>query len=69
MSYPVGALPVVPLRNTVIFPGITQTLKVGRDKSKKAVDFSTNKDRWIFTVTQKDSDELIDLEKTFILLG
>lgn len=69
MSYPVGALPVVPLRNTVIFPGITQTLKVGRDKSKKAVDFSTNKDRWIFTVTQKDSDELIDLEKNLHSFG
>lgn len=69
MSYPVGALPVVPLRNTVIFPGITQTLRVGRDKSKKAVDFSTNKDHWIFTVTQKDSEELIDIEKNLHSFG
>lgn len=69
MSYPVGALPVVPLRNTVIYPGITQTLKVGRDKSKKAIDLSKNTDRWIFTVTQKDSEELVDLESSLYSFG
>lgn len=69
MSYPVGALPVVPLRNTVIFPGITQTLKVGRDKSKKAIDLSSHTDRWIFTVLQKGSEDSKNTAFNFHSIG
>ncbi|MBL7542264.1 MAG: endopeptidase La [Bdellovibrionaceae bacterium] len=62
MSYPVGLLPVLPLKNTVIYPGITQTLRVGRDKSKKAVDLSSAQDGWIFAVAQKDAEANIESE-------
>lgn len=62
MTYPVGSLPVLPLKNTVIYPGITQTLRVGRDKSKRAVDLSSSKDSWIFAVAQKDAEGNLDSE-------
>lgn len=60
MSLPVGALTVLPLKNTVIYPGITQTLRVGREKSKKAVDLAAQKGEWIFAVAQKNAEGNID---------
>lgn len=62
MSLPVGSLTVLPLKNTVIYPGITQTLRVGREKSKKAVDLSAQKGNWIFAVAQKNGEGGIDSE-------
>ena len=52
MSMPTGAIPVLPLKNTVIYPSVTQTLRVGRDKSIKAVDAASLKNNWILTVAQ-----------------
>ncbi len=60
MSMPVGAIPILPLKNTVIYPGVTQTLRVGRDKSIKAVDQAILKNHWILTVTQKHPEQLVD---------
>lgn len=69
MSYPVGSLPVLPLRNTVIYPGITQTLRVGRDKSKRAVDLAAKNGNWIFAVSQKVVDGNIDSESDLNSIG
>lgn len=60
MSIPTGSFSVLPLKNTVIFPGVTQALKVGRDKSVKAVDIAKTKNNWIVTLTQKDPSKPID---------
>lgn len=47
-------LPILPLRNTVLFPGVVFPITVGRDKSIKLVkDASRNKSE-IGVVTQKD---------------
>jgi ATP-dependent Lon protease len=35
-----GDIPVLPLRNTVLFPGVVLPITVGRDKSIKAVNDS-----------------------------
>lgn len=60
MSMPVGAIPVLPLKNTVLYPGITQTLRVGRDKSLKAVDAALLRDNWIVTLAQRHPDKTIE---------
>lgn len=60
MSIPTGSLPVLPLKNTVIYPGVTQALKVGRDKSIKAVDMSQEKNNWIVTIAQKNPEKNIE---------
>ncbi len=48
-------LPVLPLKDTVIFPYIILPLSVGRDKSVLAVDQALAENRIIMLVTQKDA--------------
>src|SRR5215813_7239419 len=49
-------LPVLPLRNTVLFPGVVLPITVGRDKSIKAVNDAYRGDKLIGVVAQKDSN-------------
>ncbi len=46
-------LPLLPVRDTVIFPYMILPLFVGRESSIKAVDEALAKDRMIFLATQK----------------
>lgn len=48
-------LPILPLRNTVLFPGVVIPITVGRDKSIKAVNDAYKTDKMIGVVAQKDS--------------
>lgn len=46
---------LLPLRNTVLFPGVVLPITVGRDKSIKAVQEAYKADKLIAVVAQKDS--------------
>src|SRR3954463_10210464 len=48
-------LPVLPLRNTVLFPGVVLPITVGRDKSIKAVNDSYKSNKLIGVLAQIDS--------------
>ncbi len=48
-------IPLLPLRNTVLFPGVVIPITVGRDKSIKAVTDAYKADKLIGVVSQKDS--------------
>jgi ATP-dependent Lon protease len=49
-------LPILPLRNTVLFPGVVLPITVGRDKSIKAVNEAYKSDKLIGVVAQKDAN-------------
>ena len=51
-------LPLVPLRDMVLFPSITTSVFVGRDKSIKALSEAMAADKKIFLTTQKDPEVL-----------
>jgi ATP-dependent Lon protease len=51
------SLPVLPLRDIVIFPFMIVPLYVSRDKSVKAVDSALSDNRMICLVSQKDQDK------------
>ena len=51
-------LPLVPLRDMVLFPSIITPVFVGRDKSIKALSEAVAADKKIFLTTQKDPDVL-----------
>jgi ATP-dependent Lon protease len=59
-------LPLLPLRNTVLFPGVVLPITVGRDKSIKAVNDAYKADKLVGVIAQKDSNvedpEVNDLE-------
>ncbi len=50
------SLPVLPLRNTVLFPGVVLPITVGRDKSIKAVNDAYKLDKLIGVLAQKDAN-------------
>ena len=47
-------LPLLPVRDVVIFTDMLLPLFVGREKSVRAVESAVSKDRFIFVATQKD---------------
>jgi len=47
-------LPILPLKNTVLFPGIVTPITVGRDKSIRAVQKAYEENRYIGVLSQKD---------------
>ena len=51
-------LPLVPLRDTVLYPHVTTSVFVGREKSIKALSESMGADKRIFLTTQKDPEVL-----------
>ena len=60
-------LPILTLRNTVLFPGVVIPITVGRDKSIKAVTDAYKADKMVGVVAQKDSNieepQIADLER------
>jgi ATP-dependent Lon protease len=50
-------IPILPLRNTVLFPGVVIPITVGREKSIQLIKEYYKKDRIIGTVTQRDANK------------
>jgi ATP-dependent Lon protease len=50
-------LPVLPLRGTVIFPGITAPIAAGRPGTLRAIEAALKGDRVVFAVAQRDNTE------------
>ncbi len=49
-------LPLVPLKNTVIFPGAVVTLNIGREKSIDAIKDANDADRLFIAATQREAE-------------
>lgn len=50
-------LPILPLRNNVLFPGVVIPITVGRDKSIKLIQEANKGDKIIGVVSQKNQEE------------
>ncbi|MFN7729705.1 MAG: endopeptidase La [Bdellovibrio sp.] len=57
MNHPQGRLPIIALKNTVIFPGLTQVVKVGRERSIYALEEAQKNGFWIVAVQQRTNSE------------
>ena len=51
------SLPILPLRNTVLFPGVVIPITAGRDKSIKLINEANAGDKIIGVVAQKNEEE------------
>ena len=60
-------LPLIPLRDVVVFPGIVTTLFVGRPKSVEALNVAMSSNKKLVLVSQKEASnedpEIKDLYK------
>ncbi len=54
MSITENLLPILPLRDIVVFPNMIVPLFVGRDKSIKALETVMNEDKKVLLIAQKD---------------
>jgi ATP-dependent Lon protease len=50
-------LPVLPLRGTVIFPGLTAPIAAGRPGTLRAIEAALKTDRLVFAVAQRDNTD------------
>jgi len=62
-------LPVLPLRDTVLFPGLMIPLFVGRPRSLKALESASTRGRRVVVVAQKNSKEEDPAEEDLYELG
>lgn len=49
-------LPILPLRNSVLFPGLAMPLVIGREKTLRLLDVVSGKNELIGVLTQKDKE-------------
>src|SRR5687767_8880444 len=59
-GYPMAqrqTLPVLPLRGTVIFPGLTAPIAAGRPGTLRAIESALRGDRLVFAVAQRDNTD------------
>lgn len=54
MNKPLGFVPILPLKNTILYPDVAQTLRVGREKSIKSLQKAFENNNWILTLGQRD---------------
>ncbi|MEO6778371.1 MAG: endopeptidase La [Gemmatimonadaceae bacterium] len=50
-------IPVLPLRGTVMFPGLTSPISAGRPGTLRAIESALKGDRLVFAVAQRDNSE------------
>ncbi|MFN9067310.1 MAG: LON peptidase substrate-binding domain-containing protein, partial [Bdellovibrionales bacterium] len=58
-----------PLRNTVLFPFVSQSIKVGRDYSRKSVEKALSEGSWIICLAQKRPSPELMKEDDFFNVG
>ncbi len=63
------SLPLLPLRDIVVFPSMVVPLFVGRDKSISALNEVMKNDKKIILVTQKNSEIDDPKKQTYFLMA
>ena len=59
-------MPILPLKNAVLFPGVVIPITIGREKSIRAVQKANDTNKLIAVVSQRDSQsDAIDTEGLF----
>jgi len=68
-SVPTQLLPLLPLRDIVVFPHMVIPLFVGRERSIKALETAMKADKMIFLASQKDAQKTNPLEDDIFHVG
>jgi ATP-dependent Lon protease len=60
-------LPVLPLRETVIFPGVAVPISAGRPGTLKAIEAALKADRRVFAVAQKENRDDVEVDNLYTM--
>ncbi|WP_374073346.1 LON peptidase substrate-binding domain-containing protein [Bdellovibrio bacteriovorus] len=69
MSYVSGFIPVIPLKNSVLFPDISMPLRVGREKSISALQKALRDNHWVILLTQKNPQASVEKIEDLYSIG
>lgn len=69
MSYVSGFIPVIPLKNSVLFPEISMPLRVGREKSISALQKALRDNHWVILLTQKNPHASVEKVEDLYTVG
>ncbi|KYG65147.1 peptidase [Bdellovibrio bacteriovorus] len=69
MSYVSGFIPVIPLKNSVLFPDISMPLRVGREKSISALQKALRENHWVVLLTQKSPHDNVEKMEDLYQVG
>jgi ATP-dependent Lon protease len=58
-------LPVLPLRETVVFPGVAVPISAGRPGTLQAIEAALGADRRVFAVAQKENRDEVEVENLY----
>jgi len=58
-------LPVLPLRETVVFPGVAVPISAGRPGTLKAIEAALGADRRVFAVAQKENRDEVEIDNLY----
>jgi ATP-dependent Lon protease len=60
-------LPVLPLRETVVFPGVAVPISAGRPGTLQAVELALQGDRRLFAVAQKENRDEVEPDNLYVV--
>jgi len=69
MSYVSGFIPVIPLKNSVLFPDISMPLRVGRERSISALQKALRDNHWVVLLTQKNPHANVEKIEDLYTIG
>ncbi|CAN5791802.1 hypothetical protein BH23GEM8_BH23GEM8_03500 [soil metagenome] len=58
-------LPVLPLRETVVFPGVAVPISAGRPGTLQAIEAALGADRRVFAVAQRENRDEVEIENLY----
>ena len=62
-------LPMIALRGVVMFPGVTETIDIGRPASLAALDYAAENNTQLFMAAQKDSQVAVPVKEDIYDVG
>lgn len=69
MSYVSGYVPVIPLKNSVLFPDISMPLRIGREKSILALQQALRDNHWVILLSQKNPQTNVEKIEDLYSIG
>ena len=58
-------LPVLPLRETVVFPGVAVPISAGRAGTLQAIEAALASDRRVFAVAQRENRDEVEIDNLY----